>query len=69
MDLGAFLILLCLVVLLACAVKKSGMVEKMTGFGTLSGLAFNNNSLHCFKNIYDPPGASGYCSVIGKVTI
>ena len=45
------------------------LVEGMSGYGTLSGLAYNSKGLYCFKNIYDPPEFDGYCSVIGKVVV
>lgn len=44
--------------------------EGMGGYGTLSGLYFNNNARRCFKNPYDPPDWDGmYCETIGKVVI
>lgn len=43
--------------------------EKLSGYGTISGLGFNNNAVYCFKNPHDPPEYPGYCSVIGKVVI
>lgn len=39
------------------------------GYSVVSGLAFNNNAKHCFKNIYDPPGSPGYCTTIGPVLV
>lgn len=55
-------------------ISGGGLVEGMTGYGTMSGLAFNSKPLYCFKNIYDPPNADGtefggYCSIIGKVVV
>ena len=44
------------------------ILEHMGGYGTLSGLYYNNNAKYCFKNPYDPPDFPGYCSVIGTVT-
>lgn len=35
----------------------------------VSGLAFNNNAKHCFKNFYDPEGSPGYCTTIGPVLV
>jgi len=43
--------------------------ENMGGYGTISGLYYNNNAKHCFKNIYDPPDFPGYCETIGTVVI
>ncbi len=43
--------------------------ENMGGYGTISGLYYNNQAKHCFKNIYDDPNFSGYCEVIGRVVI
>jgi len=39
------------------------------GYGIISGLAFNNNAKHCFKNFYDPPDSPGYCTTIGTVVV
>lgn len=44
------------------------LLEHMGGYGTISGLYFNNQSTRCFKNIYDPIDYPGYCSIIGTVT-
>jgi hypothetical protein len=49
--------------------------EKLSGYGIISGLGFNNRALYCFKNPYDPPTYQdgtpfhGYCSIIGKVVV
>jgi len=43
-------------------------LEHMGGYGTLSGLYFNNNgNRYTFKNIYDPISYPGYTTTIGKV--
>lgn len=55
-----------------CMLKSSGYLkEGLSGYGIMSGLAFNNNAnRYCFRNIYDPPDWDGaYCSTIGKVVI
>lgn len=39
------------------------------GYSISSGLAFNNNAKHCFKNFYDPPDSPGYCTTIGTVVV
>jgi len=70
MELTNLLILLIALVIGFCVLMKNGYVkENLSGYGILSGLAANNKSLNCFKNIYDPPEYSGYCSVIGKVVV
>jgi hypothetical protein len=73
MDLYVLAILLMIIFAVFC--MKGNIVEGMTGYGTLSGLAYNSKGLYCFKNVYDPdfnPDGtpfSGYCSVIGKVVV
>ena len=49
--------------------KSKNTKENMSGYGSISGLAFNNNAKHCFKNVYDPPWFAGYCETIGKVVV
>ena len=52
-----------LLVLAILVVRK----ENMSGYGTISGLYFNNNgNRYCFHNPYDPPGYM-YCGVSSKV--
>lgn len=46
-----------------------GKKEGMGGYGTLSGLYFNNKAKRCFKNPYDPDWWPGYCTTIGTVII
>ena len=58
-----------IVALFCMYVSKKDTKEGMTGYGTISGLAFNNDAKVCFKNIYDPPEFNGYCSLIGKVVV
>lgn len=71
----AFILAVLLLIIFAIFCMKGSLVEDMTGYGTLSGLAYNSKGLYCFKNIYDPeynPDGtkfSGYCSVIGKVAV
>lgn len=39
----------------------------MSGYGTISGMYFNNNgNRYCWHNPYDPPGFM-YCGVGSKV--
>lgn len=41
--------------------------ENMSGYGTISGMYFNNNgNRYCWHNPYDPPGFM-YCGVGSKV--
>ena len=69
------MLLIALMVILVMLCTKGDIVEGMSGYGTLSGLAYNSKGLYCFKNIYDPshnPDGTpfgGYCSVIGKVVV
>ena len=65
-------LLLCVCILITAAIIISiagspNMRENMSGYGSVSGLYFNNNSSHCFKNMYDPPDFEGYCTTIGTV--
>ena len=48
--------------------RPNPILENMSGYGTISGLYFNNNAKYCFKNPYDPESYQGYCSIIGTVT-
>lgn len=64
------LILLSLaVVLLICIFQKSRCTKRegMTGYGTISGLAYNNRARYLFSNPDDPDAV--YSTVIGRVTI
>ena len=75
MELTVLLILIMATIAIFSVFISPSLTENMTGYGTLSGLAFNSKPLYCFKNIYDPPNNadgsefSGYCSVIGKVVV
>jgi len=72
MRLSYLLVLLLAVVAVYCVWRKAKnpdpILEHMGGYGTISGLYYNNNAKYCFKNIYDPPDYPGYCSVIGTVS-
>lgn len=51
-----------------CIMKPKRLKEGMTGgYGTMSGLYFNNNGGRCFKNPYDPDDFGGYCETTGFV--
>jgi len=72
MHLSELVVVLLLIVAVFCVwYKTSGSYQKegLSGFGIASGLNFNNNAKHCFKNIYDPPDYPGYCETIGKVVV
>lgn len=69
MEATTLLVLVGLTIALFCILSKKNLVEGMSGYGTLSGLAYNSKGLYCFKNIYDPPEFAGYASVIGKVVV
>ncbi len=69
MELMVLLLLVMAAIVAFCIFASPRLVEGMTGYGTLSGLAYNSKGLYCFKNIYDPEDFAGYCSVIGKVVV
>lgn len=69
MDLTILIVLIMATIAAFCIFVAPRTVEGMTGYGTLSGLAYNSKGLYCFKNIYDPPGYDGYCTTIGKVVV
>lgn len=69
MELSHLLALILVIIAGFCILKKNRLREGMGGYGTISGLAYNNSAKTCFKNIYDPPDYPGYCSVIGKVVV
>ena len=74
MELSTLIVLILVAIAGFCMFAAPKLVEGMTGYGTMSGLAYNSKGLYCFKNIYDPPNAdgtpfAGYCSVIGKVVV
>ena len=69
MELMVLLVLVMAAVVAFSIFVSPRLVEGMTGYGTLSGLAYNSKGLYCFKNIYDPEDFDGYCSVIGKVVV
>ena len=67
MDRNSYIILL--VVIVGISFYLYSRDEHMTGgYGTLSGLYFNNPLKYCFTNPHDPPGTT-YCTTIGKVVI
>lgn len=70
MNASLLVVIVMAILAVACMIKQSGYIkENMGGYGIISGLAMNNDAKVCFKNIHDPPGFSGYCSVIGKVVV
>ena len=75
MELSVLVVLILMTIAAFCLLCSGGLIEGMTGYGTMSGLAYNSKGLYCFKNIYDPPtnpdGSpfDGYCSIIGKVVV
>ena len=70
MNLSMLIVIILAIFAIFCMVKQSKYVkEDLSGYGTISGLAMNNDAKVCFKNIYDPESWPGYCSVIGKVVI
>ena len=59
-----------IVILVPMAIKRLlGSREGLSGYGILSGLNYNNNERHCFKNQYDPEWYDGYCTTIGRVVV
>lgn len=76
MKVEHLVVLVLLVVAGVCLLRKGGYLrENMGGYGTISGLAYNNNARTCWKNPYDPDFDEtgkpfyGYCGVIGKVVV
>lgn len=75
MELTVLIVLIMATIAAFCMFVSPKLKEGMSGYGILSGLAYNSKGLYCFKNIYDPdtnPDGSefsGYCSVIGKVVV
>lgn len=75
MELSHFLVLILVIIAGFCILKKNRLREGMGGYGTISGLAYNNGGRVCWKNPYDPEFNEdgtrflGYCGVIGKVVV
>ena len=69
MKLSHLLVAILVIIALFCILKKGYLREGMGGYGTISGLAYNNAGRVCWKNPYDPEDFPGYCGVIGKVVV
>ena len=67
MKVTSLVIVLVVVIVAAWGIAKVFPREHMSGYGTMSGLYFNNkNNMSCFTNIYDDPPVL-YCGVSSKV--
>lgn len=69
MKLSMLIVIMLAIIAIFCIMQHKKIKEGLSGYGTISGLAMNNDAKVCFKNIYDPPDFPGYCSVIGKVVV
>lgn len=64
-----FAVLIVIAIAVGWVVSRFYPKEHMNGYGTVSGLYFNNRgNMHCFTNPYDPPGTV-YCGVASKVVV
>jgi hypothetical protein len=63
---SVFVLAVLSIIFLFCLWNKAGCRENMTGYGTISGLAYGNRAQYCWKNMYDGDGTV-YCGTIGKV--
>ena len=69
MERNLLIIIVFAILILSAMIAKYKIKKNKEKYLVMSGLYFNNNARHCFKNPYDDERFPGYCTTINNVIV